>query len=180
MQDLKQIRDDQSDAALWFDSPTSTTPIASGIQANTNKIPSDKTYYLGLNEMTGSIGPKNKKAFSSGGYNYFQGNFVKFHNDVPLTIATSRLYVGAGGKVNFIVADLADYDSCTGAFSYFPISSNTINVYPTTPNPSRVASEYQFIPGYRCGILIGSARTHTRRPRADCTCGGQRIFIPKQ
>jgi hypothetical protein len=59
---------------------------------------------------------------------------------VPLTIATTRLYVGAGGKVNFIIGDLADYDSCTGEFSYFPISSNTIYVYPTTPTPSRVAS----------------------------------------
>ena len=137
---LKANTRDNSDAALWFDSPTSTTPIASGIQANTTKIPPNKTYYLGLNEMSGSIGPKTKQAFPSGGYNYFQGNFVKFHNDVPLTISTARLYIGAGGKVNFIVADLADYDSCTGAFSYFPISSNTIDVYPTTPNPSRVAS----------------------------------------
>jgi hypothetical protein len=48
-------------------------------------------------------------------------------------------------KVKFIVADLADYDSCTGAFSYFPISDNTINVYPTTPNPSRVPSSVNSI-----------------------------------
>jgi hypothetical protein len=137
---LRANTNDSSDAVLWFDSPTSITPIASGIQANTTTIPSNNTFYLGLNEMSGSIGPKNKQVFSAGGYNYFQGNFIKFHNDVPLTISTARLYVGAGGKVNFIVADLADYDSCTGAFSYFPISSNTINVYPTTPNPSRVAS----------------------------------------
>ncbi len=131
---------DSSDAVLWFDSPVSTTPIASGNQATTSVIPADQTYYLGLNEISGSIGPKNKTVFPSGGYNYFQGNFIKFHNDVPVTISTTRLYVGAGGKVNFIVADLADYDSCTGAFSYFPISSNTINVYPTTTTPSRVAS----------------------------------------
>jgi Secretion system C-terminal sorting domain len=39
-----------------------------------------------------------------------------------------------------MVADLADYDSCTGSFSYFPISDNTINVYPTTTTPSRVPS----------------------------------------
>ncbi len=137
---LKANITDSTDAVLWFDSPTATTPIASGVQATTSDIPADKTYYLGLNEISGSIGPKNKLEFTSGGYNYFQGNFIKFHNDVPLTIATSRLYVGAGGTVNFTVADLANYDSCTGSYSYFPISSNTINVYPTTPTPSRVAS----------------------------------------
>ncbi len=136
---------DTSDAVSWFDSQIATTPIATGRQANTNIVPANKTYYLGLNEISGTIGPKNKFQFPQGGYNYFQGNFIKFHNDVPLTIASTRLYVGAGGSVDFIVADLADYDSCTGAFSYFPISDNTINVYPTTPNPSRVPSSVNSI-----------------------------------
>jgi hypothetical protein len=131
---------DSSDAVFWFSSPTAPTPIASGVQATTKVIPPDNTYYLGLNELSGSIGPKNKNVFSQGGYNYFQGNFVKFHNDVPVTIETTRLYVGAGGKVNFIVADLSDYDSCSGSYSYFPISTNTIDVYPTTTTPSRVPS----------------------------------------
>jgi hypothetical protein len=104
-------------------------------------LPADKkTYYLGLNEISGSVGPINKLVYPNGGYNYFQGNFVKIHTDVPLTINTARLYIGAGGKIDFTVADIADYDSCTGEFSYFPISDNTIDVYPTTPNPSRVAS----------------------------------------
>ncbi len=137
---LLALSADSSDAVLWYETATSTTPIASGRRATTTVIPADKTYYLGLNEVSGSIGPKNKLQYASGGYNFFQGNFIRFHNDVPLTISTSRLYVGAGGKVNFVVADLANYDSCTGQFSYFAISSNTIDVYPTTPNPSRTAS----------------------------------------
>jgi hypothetical protein len=137
---LKANITDSSDAVLWFSSKTATSPIASGAQANTTIIPSDDTYYLGLNEITGSIGPKTKMQFTGGGYNYFQGNFVRFHNDVPVTITTSRLYVGAGGKVHFIVGDLASYDSCTGGFSYFQISDNDIDVYPTTTTPSRVAS----------------------------------------
>ena len=137
---LKANLTDSTDAVLWFDSPTATTPIASGDQATTTDIPANKTYYLGLNEISGSVGPVNKTVFPSGGYNYFQGNFIKFHNDVPVTIATSRLYVGAGGKVDFIVADIADYDSCAGSFSYFPISESVIDVYPTTTTPSRVAS----------------------------------------
>lgn len=37
--------------------------------------------------------------------------------------------------MTFMVADLASFDSCTGAYSYYPISSNTIDVYPTTPTP---------------------------------------------
>jgi len=137
---LKANITDSTDAVQWYDSKTATTPIASGNQATTTDIPSDNTYYLGLNEINGSIGPKTKKDFAEGGYNYFQGNFIRFHNDVPLTISSTRLYVGAGGKVDFMIADLASFDSCTGAYSYFPIADNTIDVYPTTTTPSRVAS----------------------------------------
>jgi len=137
---LKANLTDSTDAVLWFDSPTATTPIASGNQATTTDIPSNKTYYLGLNEISGSVGPKTKNEFSDGGYNYFQGNFMRFHNDVPVTITTTRLYAEAGGKVDFMVADLASFDSCTGQYSYFPITDDTVEVYPTTPNHSRVAS----------------------------------------
>jgi len=134
---LKANLTDSSDAVSWYDSKDATTPIATGPKATTTVIPADNTYWLGLNEISGSVGPKNKKAFISGGYNYFQGNFIKFHNDVPVTIESTRLYLSSGGKINFIVADLASYDSCAGSFSYFPISSTTIDVYPTTPNISR-------------------------------------------
>ncbi len=137
---LKANITDSTDAVSWFDSPTGGTAIATGAKATTTDIPAGNKYYLGLNEVSGTIGPKTKLENASGGYNYFQGNFVKFHSNVPLTIASTRLYVGAGGKVNFTVADIASYDSCTGAFSYFPVSSTTIDVYATTPTPSRVAS----------------------------------------
>ncbi len=132
---LKANIPDSSDAVLWYDSKTALTPIAAGIHATTPVIPSDKTYWLGLNDLTGTVGPKTKLEFPSGGYNFFQGNLIRFSNKVPLTISSARLYVGHGGRVTFMVADLASFDSCTGAYSYFPISSNTIDVYPTTPNP---------------------------------------------
>ena len=93
-----------------------------------------------MNALGGSIGgPKTKMDFPNGGYNFFQGNFIRFTSNAPLTISSARLYVGSGGLVNFMVAQLASFDSCTGAYSYYPVSSNTINVYPTTPNPKRGA-----------------------------------------
>ena len=132
---LKANDTDSSDALFWYDSQTAATPIATGVRATTTVIPSDKTYYLGVNDLDGTAGPKSKLEFASGGYNFFVGNFIRFTNQVPLTITSSRLYVGNGGKVTFMVADLASFDSCTGDYSYYLISSNTIDVYPTTPNP---------------------------------------------
>jgi len=132
---LKANISDSSDAVFWYDSEAAAGPVAGGVQTTTSVIPQDKTYYLGVNDFNGTVGPKSKMEFSSGGYNFFQGNFIRFTNEVPLTINSARLYVGNGGKVTFMIADLASFDSCTGAYSYFPLSSNTIDVYPTTPNP---------------------------------------------
>ena len=125
---------DSNDVAVWFDSPTSTTPIASGNRASTTEIPSNKTYYLALNDINTSVGPPNKMVFPNGGYNAFSGNFVKFNNTVPVTIQSARLYIGHGGKINFTVAQIVNFNS-DGSYSYYPITSNTIDVYPTTPNP---------------------------------------------
>ena len=127
---------DSNDVAIWYSSPTSTTPIAGGNKTFATTIPANKTYYLGLNDIHGSVGPPNKMVFTDGGYNAFSGNFVRFSSGVPLTIQSARLYIGHGGKINFTVADIADFNATTGAYSYFPISSNTIDVFPTTPNPA--------------------------------------------
>jgi hypothetical protein len=137
---LRANTPDSSDAAFWYDSPTATTPIATGSPANTTDIPSDKTYYLGLNELTGTIGPKNKLVYPAGGYNLFNQNFIRFHNDVPVTIASTRLYVASGGKVSFVVSDLNSFDSCSGDYTATEDVSTTIDVYPTTPNPSKLVS----------------------------------------
>jgi len=137
---LKANIHDSTDAVLWYASPTATVPIASGYQATTTTIPANKTYYLGLNEISSTIGPKTKLAYPSGGYNFFQGNFIKFHNDVPLTISTARLYIGYGHKINVLLADIFNYDSCTGSYSYLPSTSTDIDVYPTTPTPFKGAT----------------------------------------
>ena len=88
---------------------------------------------MGLNDQPLTVGPANKLVYPNGGYNVFYDNAVFFSNKVPLTIASARLYIGRGGSITFIVADTSNYDPTTGSFNYLTISSNTINVYPTTP-----------------------------------------------
>jgi len=126
---------DTNDLPVWFDSQTSTTPIAAGAKTSTTVLPSNKVYYMALNEIDNFVGPKNKMVFPEGGYNEFNGNFIKFTNTVPVTLQTARLYIGHGGKIRFTVADIVNYNPSNGSFSYFPISQNTLDVYPTTPNP---------------------------------------------
>jgi len=125
-----------SDAAYWYSSATATTPIASGIDTFSTTLTSDHTYYLSLNDAITKVGPTTKLAYSGGGYNAYQGNFVNFTNNVPVTIESARLYIGYPGKITFGVADISNFDTTAGTYSLTVISETTINAYPTTPTPT--------------------------------------------
>lgn len=122
------------DVLYWFNSPTANNPIANGTFVTTNVIPANKTYYLARN-IRARVGPASKLDFDNGGYNAFSGNYINFTNDVPVTIESARLYIGNAGKINIIVADIISNDATTGSYTYRPISSKLLTVYPTTPNP---------------------------------------------
>ncbi|HTQ27392.1 MAG TPA: S8 family serine peptidase [Puia sp.] len=132
---LKATSSDPNDVALWYDGLNAVNPIATGNNTTTDIIPANNTYYVGLNDVKASIGPGSKLIYPAGGYNAFSGNFVAFNAAVPMTIQSARLYIGNAGTITFTVADTVDFNPATGGYSYYPISSNTINVYPTTPTP---------------------------------------------
>lgn len=123
------------DVPLWYATANATTPLAAGNSATSNTITGNLTYYVGLNDAVLKAGPANKLVLPNGSYNAFDGNFVRFNNTVPLIIETARLYIANAGKITFTVADIVSFNNQTGAYSYFPVSATTIDVYPTTPTP---------------------------------------------
>lgn len=132
---LKATVNSSSDVPLWYSAATATSPIASGANTTSSVITADKTYYLALNDLSLTVGATSKQNYSSGGYNAYTGNFVRFTNTVPVTIESAKLYIGFPGKITFTVADIYGFNSQTGSYSYLPISSTTINAYATTPAP---------------------------------------------
>ncbi len=132
---LKANTTNASDVALWYSASTATSPIAAGNSTTSSVITSNKTYYLALNDVNTTVGPVNKASLGAGGYGTFTGNFMKFTNTVPVTIESAKLYIGYPGKITFTVADVFGFNSATGAYSYLPISTTTINAYATTPTP---------------------------------------------
>jgi hypothetical protein len=132
---FKSTVSDTTNLAFWYESATSTTPLAAGYDtSSTNIITPDHTYYLGLNDQTLSVGPPNKLVYPSGGYNIWnQGQYISFSNTVPLTIESARLYIGNAGQVTFTVVDTSDTDPTNGSFYYSVVSSDSLFVYPTTP-----------------------------------------------
>jgi len=113
----------------WYSSATATTPLATGSATSTATILS--TYYLSSGEIN-KLGPANKQVFTDGGYNAFSNNIVKFTASIPVTLQTARLYIGNSGKITFILRQIVS-ENADGSYTYYPISSKTIDVYATAP-----------------------------------------------
>jgi hypothetical protein len=124
------------DIPLWYDSQTGTTPIAAGNNTTTTDVAS--TYYVGLNDLNVSGGSPNALAYapasgSPGFYYPLDGQFMEISTSVPLTLQSARLYVGHSGQVTFTLATLISLDPTNG-YSYYPVTSTTIDVYATRPS----------------------------------------------
>ncbi len=110
---------------LWYQNSTDTIPFAFGSPTITTQAPVNNTYYAGINDFTGTIGPATKNIFSAGGYNQFTPS-VNMFTRIPIVIESARLYIGNSGKITFNVSDSG------GAV----VSSTTINAVATRTNPA--------------------------------------------
>ena len=136
---LKATTGGGTDARLsWYTTPTGGAPFfigTSGAVVNTPTVTANRKYYVSANDLSGTVGPETKMAFPSGGYNEFNGNFVRFSNTVPMLIESTRMYIGNPGTITIILADLAS-ETGTGGYSYFPLATRTFNVTNTRPTPA--------------------------------------------
>ncbi|MBB3054949.1 S8 family serine peptidase [Mucilaginibacter gotjawali] len=110
---------------LWYQHVADTIPFAFGSPATVAQAPINNSYYAGLNDFKGSIGPATKYAFSGGGYNQFTP-YVNISTRIPVIIKSARLYIGNSGKITFNVAN------GNGQV----VSTTTINTVATRTNPT--------------------------------------------
>jgi hypothetical protein len=115
-----------SGQVFWYKNIGDALPFTYGTGITTTQAPvSNNTYYAGLNDFSGNIGPATKGVFSAGGYNQFTPS-VKVYTKVPLVIESARLYIGNSGKITF---------TATNA-NGLPVSSTTINATATRSIPA--------------------------------------------
>ena len=85
---------------FWYTSPTAALPVGFGSPASVTATPLNNTFYAGLNDFSGKVGPANKKVFNAGNYNQFTPG-IKVTTKVPVVLESARLYIGNPGKVTF-------------------------------------------------------------------------------
>jgi len=109
---------------FWYLNSNDTVPITSGSPGVTAQAPVNNTFYAGLNDFSGTIGPATKTIFTGGGYDQFTP-YVSISTKVPVVIESARLYVGNSGKITFTVADANGQT----------VSGSTISAVATRTNP---------------------------------------------
>jgi hypothetical protein len=109
---------------FWYKNAADTAPFAFGSTVNTSVVPLNNTFYAGLNDFSGTVGPATKKVFSGGGYNQF-GPSIYVHANVPVIMQSARLYIGNSGKITFTVSNSNGET----------LSSTTINAIATSTHP---------------------------------------------
>jgi hypothetical protein len=95
----------QGDGALfWYKNTGDALPFAYGPLVTTSTAPVNNTFYAGLNDFSGTVGPANKNAFTGGGYNQFSPG-INVYTAVPAAIQSARLYIGNAGIITFNVTN---------------------------------------------------------------------------
>ncbi|GAA3988069.1 S8/S53 family peptidase [Mucilaginibacter dorajii] len=109
---------------LWYQNLNDTIPVAAGRPTSTSAPPVNNTYYAGVNDFKGTVGPATKNVFTGGGYNQFTPS-VLINTKVPVVIQSARLYIGNSGKITFNVSN------SSGQI----VASTTINAQATRTTP---------------------------------------------
>lgn len=119
---------------LWYDAPTGGNLLFTGNTGTFSNPSSASKVYVGVNDISGSVGPKDKYAFGGGSYYESFGPEPIIVTQTPLVIESARVYVGTAGKITFTIYRLSDST---------PISSVTFNVTPTrtTSNATRTNNQ---------------------------------------
>lgn len=89
---------------FWYKNIGDALPFTLGSSVITTQAPVNNTYYAGLNDFSGDVGPVNKNIFSSGGYNQFTPS-IYITTKTPVLLKSARLYVGNSGHVTFNVSN---------------------------------------------------------------------------
>lgn len=115
---------------FWYTAATGGNPIGAGNSITTSNIPSNRTYYAGINDAAGILGPSSKADLSlassngspSGGYNVF-GPSLKISVAAPLVIESARMYFGNHGRI--VVSVVNELTSATVAQTVLDVTATS-------------------------------------------------------
>lgn len=111
---------------FWYTQAVGGAPVARGSSLNTTVVPTNRTYFLGVNDARTNVGPVTKNVLGlSGDYGQFAPS-INVSALTPVVIERARMYFGAAGRITFVVRDAGTNDV---------IAQTVVEVTPTRTSP---------------------------------------------
>ncbi|OIN57690.1 S8 family serine peptidase [Arsenicibacter rosenii] len=107
--------------AFWYDAAANGNLLAVGNRTTTNIKPVSNTYFVSLNDFSGTLGPVSKYVFGGGSYAGNFGPSPLLSTRIPVVLESARLYIASAGRLTFTVRRLDDV----------AVSSVSLDVAPT-------------------------------------------------
>lgn len=130
------VKGTETSTLLWYDAQTGGNLLFTGNTGTFNKPTTASKIYVGVNDISGSVGAKDKYVFGGGTYYETFGPEPIIVTQTPLVIESARVYIGTAGKITFTIYRQSDST---------PISSVTLDVTPTRTTANSTRSSNQLI-----------------------------------
>lgn len=88
---------------FWYKAANDQLPIAYTIGSGTTNFTGTgiNTYFAGINDFSGKLGPATNTVFNAGGYVNGNNPSVLVNTKVPIVLESAQLYIGNAGKITF-------------------------------------------------------------------------------
>jgi hypothetical protein len=150
----------QGDGTLfWYKNIGDALPFAYGPAVTTAEAPVANTFYAGLNDFSGTVGPATKSTFTGGGYNQYTPG-IDVYTAVPVVVQSARLYIGNPGVITFNVTNASGQIVATTTINATATRTTAAaGIQPDDPNDQgRV---------YNLNLLLPAAGKYTITPVYD-------------
>ncbi|MDR6563619.1 MULTISPECIES: S8 family serine peptidase [unclassified Arcicella] len=130
------VKGTETSTLLWYDALTGGNLLFTGNSGSFTKPANTDKIYVGVNDIAGSVGPKDKYVYGGGSYYESFGPEPIIVTQTPLVIESARVYIGTAGKITFTIYRQSDST---------PISSVSFDVTPTRTTANSTRSSNQLV-----------------------------------
>ena len=116
------VKANETNPVLWYDAPTGGNLVFTGNAGSFTKPVNITKLYAGVNDLSGSVGIKQKSDLGGGTYFANFGPEPVIVTQTALVIESARVYIGTPGTITFSISRVSDL---------MPISSVTLKVNAT-------------------------------------------------
>jgi hypothetical protein len=137
---------------FWYDAPTGGNLLATGPSLTTPVLTASTSYYVGLNDRSGTIGAPSLN--TGGGFSAFTGGRMYFDAEAPFVLEKATINVSGTGTMTVILVD-KDLSNSIIASRIIPVTPG-VNEYDVNLFVPKAGKNY----GFQVSAFTGTAAAY--------------------